>query len=87
MGREGGAESDNAEHVIVCSHLIVVHEQVASEGFIVKIAVKGGRTPHVSQGIFEIPLPCYFVGDRKKPTDVCPRQIVYGLVHFFKIGE
>lgn len=30
--------SDAAEHVIVGAHVVVVHEQVASEGFIVEIA-------------------------------------------------
>lgn len=62
-------------------------QQDDAQSIEMNIAVKGGRTPHVSRGIFEIPLSCSFVGDRKKPTDVCPRQIVYELVHFFKIGE
>ena len=48
MGREGGKGSYNAEHVAVCSHRVVVHEQVASEGFVVEIAGK------VAQLAFEI---------------------------------
>ena len=38
MGREGDSGSDYAEHVIVCAHRVVIHEQVASEGFIVEVA-------------------------------------------------
>lgn len=34
-GLEG---SDVAEHVIVGSHRVVVHEQLASEGFVVEVA-------------------------------------------------
>ena len=29
--------SDYAEHVTVCAHRVVVHEQVASEGFVVEV--------------------------------------------------
>ena len=34
--REGGLESDGAEHVIVGAHRVVVYEQFASEGFVVE---------------------------------------------------
>ena len=37
MGREGGTEADNAEHVVVCSHRVVVHEQVADVSFVVEV--------------------------------------------------
>lgn len=48
MGREGETGSDRAEHVIVCAHRVVVHEQVASEGFVVEVA---GEVAHLA---FEI---------------------------------
>ena len=34
--RVGG--SDDAEHVIVVAHRVVVHKQLASEGFVVEVA-------------------------------------------------
>ena len=40
--------SDYAEHVTVCAHRVVVHEQVASEGFVVEVA---GKVSHLA---FEI---------------------------------
>ena len=40
--------SDVAEHVVVCAHRVVVHEQVASEGFVVEVA---GKVAHLA---FEI---------------------------------
>ena len=38
MGREGDSGSDDAEHVIVGAHRVVVHKQLASEGFVVEVA-------------------------------------------------
>lgn len=35
--REGGLGSDATEHVIVRAHIVVPHEQVASEGLVVEI--------------------------------------------------
>ena len=46
--REGGTGSDDAEHVIVGAHRVVVHKQLASEGFVVEVA---GEVAHLS---FEI---------------------------------
>ena len=43
--REGGLGSDGAEHVIVGAHRVVVHEQLASEGFVVEIAGKVAHRP------------------------------------------
>ena len=40
--------SDDAEHVVVCAHRVVVYEQLASEGFVVKVA---GKVAHLA---FEI---------------------------------
>lgn len=37
-GREGGQGSDRAENVAVCAHSVVVHEQLASEGFVVEVS-------------------------------------------------
>ena len=37
--------SDGAEHVIVGAHRVVVHEQLASEGFVVEIAGKVAHRP------------------------------------------
>ena len=48
MGREGDSGSDDAEHVIVGAHRVVVHKQLASEGFVVEVA---GEVAHLS---FEI---------------------------------
>ncbi len=35
--KEGGKRSDAAEHVTVCAHRVVPHEQLASEGFVVEV--------------------------------------------------
>ena len=43
--REGGLGSDGAEHVIVGAHRVVVHEQVASEGFVVEVAGEVAHRP------------------------------------------
>lgn len=45
---ERGKGSDVAEHVIVGAHRVVVHEQLASEGFVVEVA---GQVAHLA---FEI---------------------------------
>lgn len=37
-GREGGKKSDVAEHVVVRAHRVVVHEQLATEGFVVEVS-------------------------------------------------
>lgn len=37
MGREGGTESDNAEHVTVCAHRVVPHEQLAGVSVVVEV--------------------------------------------------
>lgn len=37
LREERGKGSDHAEHVVVCAHRVVVHEQVASEGFVVEV--------------------------------------------------
>ena len=43
--REGGLGSDGAEHVIVGAHRVVVHEQLASEGFVVEVAGEVAHRP------------------------------------------
>lgn len=45
MWRERGKGSDNAEHVAVCAHRVVVHEQLPCEGFIVEVAGKVAHLP------------------------------------------
>ena len=47
-GGEGGKGAHNAEHVAVCAHRVVIHEQVVSEGFLVEVA---GKVAHLA---FEI---------------------------------
>lgn len=45
MGREGDSGSDDAEHVIVGAHRVVVHKQLASEGFVVEVAGEVAHRP------------------------------------------
>lgn len=48
MGREGDSGSDAAEHMAVCSHVVVPVEQLSCEGFIIEVV--GVITHH----LFEI---------------------------------
>ncbi len=41
-GLEG---SDDAEHVIVCAHGVVVHKQLSTEGFIIEVAREVAHRP------------------------------------------
>ena len=45
MGREGDSGSDDAEHVIAGAHRVVVHKQLASEGFVVEVAGEVAHPP------------------------------------------
>ena len=45
MREERGKGSDHAEHVVVCAHRVVVHEQVASEGFVVEVVLEITHDP------------------------------------------
>ena len=40
-----GQGSDAAEHVVVCAHVVVPHEQVASEGFVVEVVGEIAHDP------------------------------------------
>ena len=42
MGREGGTESDNAEHVTVCSYRVFGYEQIACVIVVVEVIIVFG---------------------------------------------
>lgn len=44
-GREESEGSDVAEHVVVCAHRVVVHEQLASEGLVVEVVGEIAHRP------------------------------------------
>ena len=45
MREERGIGSDYAEHVVVCTHGIVIHEQVASEGVVIEVVGEIAHDP------------------------------------------
>lgn len=65
LGRREDLEGSNiAKHVVVCTHRVVVHERLASEGFVVEESREVARRPfrvmalldHVlGEVLFEIP--------------------------------
>ena len=55
--REGGTGSDATEHVIVCAHCVIPHEQLASEGFVVEVLGEIAHCPFEVVALFD-DVPC-----------------------------